>query len=142
MATLGVALSLTLFSLGGANSTCKFCLRTLIFGRPMTIFGPVLDMIVVSSAVIAGTMCEESRSDINIDLLCLVRVHCFASSLVTLRGYKSSSHHCVALHLLRQSIVPSSPPSLRLKRKRKRKKEEKKKGEILVFRERYFSFPL
>jgi hypothetical protein len=72
-----------LFTLGGADSTCRFCLRTLSFGRPMIIVEPILDMIAVSRAVVAGTMCEESRSGINIDLLCLVRVRCFASSLVT-----------------------------------------------------------
>jgi hypothetical protein len=49
----------------------------------MIIVEPILDMIAVSRAIVAGTMCEESRSGINIDLLCLVRVRCFASSLVT-----------------------------------------------------------
>jgi hypothetical protein len=37
LATLCVSLFLALFALGGANPTDGFCLRTLSFGRPMTI---------------------------------------------------------------------------------------------------------
>jgi hypothetical protein len=47
-----------------------------------------------------------------------VRVRSFASSVVTLRGYKAISRSCVNLRPLMQTTVASSPPSQRLKRKR------------------------
>jgi hypothetical protein len=55
LATLYVALSLALFALGGADSTGGFYLRTLSFGRPMIIMGPVLDTVVISRAVVVRT---------------------------------------------------------------------------------------
>jgi hypothetical protein len=39
--TFCVAFSLALFALGDIDPTGRFCLRTLNFGRPMTIVGPV-----------------------------------------------------------------------------------------------------
>jgi hypothetical protein len=58
LATLFVTLSLALFALCDTDLTGGFCLRTLSFGEPMIIVGPVLDMVVVSRAVV-GTSCEE-----------------------------------------------------------------------------------
>jgi hypothetical protein len=58
LATLCVALSLTLFALGIADSTGGFCLRTLSFSRPTTIMGPILDMVAVFHDV-EGVICEE-----------------------------------------------------------------------------------
>jgi hypothetical protein len=80
-------LSLALFALGGADLTDGFCIGTLSFGRPMTIVGPVLDMIAISHVVEVGMMYEEPRRHVNMDLLHLllrlVRARCFASSIVT-----------------------------------------------------------
>jgi hypothetical protein len=58
LATLCVVLSLALFALGGADPTSKFCLRTLSIAGPSIIMGPIWDTLVVSHAVIAGTMYE------------------------------------------------------------------------------------
>jgi hypothetical protein len=93
---------------------------------PTAIMGPVLDIVVISYVVIADTVCEELGRHVNMGLLCLVRAHCFTSSVVTPRGYKSRWTPLHTLHLLTQSIVLSSPPSLCLKR-RERKKEGKKR---------------
>jgi hypothetical protein len=53
----------------------------------MLIVGHILDTVAV-----VGTMCEESGKHVNVGLLrrllCLVRIHCFAFSVVTQRGYK------------------------------------------------------
>jgi hypothetical protein len=56
--TLCVALSLTLFALGGTDPASEFYLRTVSFSRHMTIVGPVLDMVVVSLDV-EGVRCKE-----------------------------------------------------------------------------------
>jgi hypothetical protein len=84
-------LSLTLFALGGADLTTS--LGTLGFGRPTTIVGLVLDIVAISHAIMVGTMHEELERCVNMGLLrlllCLARARCFASSVVTLRGYKS-----------------------------------------------------
>jgi hypothetical protein len=53
LATLCVSFSLTLFALGGADLTGRFCLRTLSFGRPTTIMRPIWDTFTISHAVIA-----------------------------------------------------------------------------------------
>jgi hypothetical protein len=58
LATLCVALSLTLFARGDADPAGGFYLRTLSNSRPMSIMGPVLDTIFASLAVV-GTSCEE-----------------------------------------------------------------------------------
>jgi hypothetical protein len=58
-------------------------------------------------------------------LLCPVRARCFASSVVTLQGYKIKRSPVRPLHPLAQTVVASSPPSMRLKRER-----EKKRGEF------------
>jgi hypothetical protein len=58
LATLCVALSLALFTLGGTDPTDEFCLRTLCYSRPTTIVGPVLDTVAISRAIV-GTLCEE-----------------------------------------------------------------------------------
>jgi hypothetical protein len=50
----------------------------------MIIVGLILD-----TAVVVGMMCEESGRHVNMGLLCLARARCFASSVVTPRGYKS-----------------------------------------------------
>jgi hypothetical protein len=68
-------------------------------------------------------MREESGRRVNMGLLCLVMVSCFASLIVTPRGYKSKWSPFAPLHPLTQSIIASSPPSLRVKRKRERERE-------------------
>jgi hypothetical protein len=52
-------------ALGGAEPAGEFCLRTLVFIRPTTIVGPILDTVAVSRDV-AGTMCEESVRRVNV----------------------------------------------------------------------------
>jgi hypothetical protein len=52
LAILCETLSLALFGLGGTDPASGFCLRTLSFGRPMPIVGPVLDMVAVSHIAI------------------------------------------------------------------------------------------
>jgi hypothetical protein len=59
LATSCVALSLSLFALGGSDPTVKFCLGTLSLVGPSTIVGPIWDTITISHAVVAGMMCEE-----------------------------------------------------------------------------------
>jgi hypothetical protein len=59
LATLCVALSHTPFVLGDTDQTGGFCLRTLSFGRPMTIMGLVFDMVAISCDV-EGPIHEES----------------------------------------------------------------------------------
>jgi hypothetical protein len=58
LATRCVALSLTLFALGGADPTSWFCFQTLSFGRSMTIVGPILDTVAIS-CTIEGVIDEE-----------------------------------------------------------------------------------
>jgi hypothetical protein len=65
VAILCVALSLALFALCSADPTDRFCLRTLNFGRPMPIVGPILDIVVVFRNVV-GMMCEESGRRANV----------------------------------------------------------------------------
>jgi hypothetical protein len=48
LATLCVALSLTLFALGGVDPTEGFYIQTLSFSRVMIIVGPILDTVVAS----------------------------------------------------------------------------------------------
>jgi hypothetical protein len=68
LATLCVALSLTLFALGGADATGRFCLRTLSCSRLIAIMGLILDIVIVSRAVV-GTSCEELGRRVNMGLL-------------------------------------------------------------------------
>jgi hypothetical protein len=65
LATLCVALSLTLFALGSADPTVGFCLRTLALGKTTAIVGPILDTVVISHTVEA-TLCKESKGHVNI----------------------------------------------------------------------------
>jgi hypothetical protein len=58
LATLYVALSFILSTLGCADPTGGFCLRTLSFSRPTAIVGPILDMVAISS-VVQCMICEE-----------------------------------------------------------------------------------
>jgi hypothetical protein len=101
LATLCVALSLTLFTLGGANPTDRFCLRTLSYCRPMAIVGPVLDTIAISYDV-ADTSCKKLGWLVNMCLLhpftAPVRACHFTSSVVTAWGYKAGGRPCVNLH--------------------------------------------
>jgi hypothetical protein len=60
-----VTLSLALFALGGVDPASGFCLRTLSFGRPTPIMGPILDTVVISCDLM-GMMCEESGRRVNI----------------------------------------------------------------------------
>jgi hypothetical protein len=117
LATLCVDLSLTLFALGNSNSTCGFCIKTLTCCRPTAIMGPILDKVGVSCNV-EGASCEELGWCINSCLLrpCTapVRAQCFASSVVTPRGYKASGCPYVNLCALAQHLIISSPPSLQL----------------------------
>jgi hypothetical protein len=48
LATLCVALSLTLFALGGVDPTEGFYIQTLSFSRVMIIVRPILDTVVTS----------------------------------------------------------------------------------------------
>jgi hypothetical protein len=114
LVTLCVALSLALFSLGGPDPGGWFFLRILRFGRPMAIVGPILDTVVISHAIVVGTMCVESGRPVNMGLLHLVRARCFASSVVTPQGNKSqklplrtpTSSHTISRCLLASLIVP------------------------------------
>jgi hypothetical protein len=103
LATLYVALSLTLFAWGGADPTDGFCLRTLSCSWPTTIMGPVLDTVSISHTVV-GTSREEMERHVNMGLLfpftMLVRARRFASSVLTLRGYKDGGRPCTHLHPL------------------------------------------
>jgi hypothetical protein len=98
LATLCVALSLTLVALGGSDPTGEFCLGTMSVADPSAIMGPVLDTIVVSCGV-EGTLCEELGWHVNSCLLRLFIVppgaHGFASLVVTPRVYKVGGHHYV-----------------------------------------------
>jgi hypothetical protein len=69
--------------------TGGFCLGTLSSSRPMAIEGPILDTVVITYAIIVGASCEELGRCVNVGLLHLVRVHRFASLVVTPWGYKS-----------------------------------------------------
>jgi hypothetical protein len=51
LAIICVTLSPALFALGSTNPTGSFYLRTLSFSRPMTIMGPILDMVSISHSV-------------------------------------------------------------------------------------------
>jgi hypothetical protein len=114
LATICVILSLTLFALGNADPVGEFCIRTLSYSRPMTIMEPILDTVIISRVVV-GTSCEELRRRVNMGLLRLVRAHHFASSVVTQWGYKAGGRPCTHLCPLAQTLVASSPLSLRLK---------------------------
>jgi hypothetical protein len=70
LALLCVALSLTLFPLGGADVTSGLYLGTRSFASPSVIMGPILDTIVVSRDV-ASMLCEELAWHVNMYLLCL-----------------------------------------------------------------------
>jgi hypothetical protein len=59
LATLCVALSLSLFALGGSNPTGRFYLRTMSFTGPSAIMGLVWDSVAISCVVIVGAMCKE-----------------------------------------------------------------------------------
>jgi hypothetical protein len=108
----------------------------------MTIVGPILDMVVISHVVVVGKMCEEFGRHIHMGLLhlllCLVRAHHFAYSIVTLWGYKSkqpplctfTSSHTNTFCLLASLLAPE-------------KERDREKGRFLGFRECcFFSFPL
>jgi hypothetical protein len=112
-----VTLSLALFALGSADPSGGFCLRTWSCCRPTTILGSIFDMFTVSHDV--GAMsCKELERRVNMCLLlpftAPVRDRCFASSVVTPRGYKAYGWPCTNLHPLARTLVASSPPSLHL----------------------------
>jgi hypothetical protein len=65
LATLCVGSSLTLFSLGDADPTSGFCLRTLSSGRPTAIASPILDTMVISLTV-EDMVCEEYEGHVNV----------------------------------------------------------------------------
>jgi hypothetical protein len=118
------------------------CHGTLRFGRPTTIMGPILDMVVVCHAVVAGAMCEESGWRVNMGLLCLVRACSFMSSVVTPWGYKSRRSPLrtpTSSRTIHHSILTSFPTP---KEREWEKKRENKKGGLFGFRECCFSFPL
>jgi hypothetical protein len=54
LATLCVALSVTLYAMCGTDLIGGFCLRTQNFAGPSSIVGPILDMVTVSCDI-AGT---------------------------------------------------------------------------------------
>jgi hypothetical protein len=129
-------LSLALFALGGDDMTGGFCLGTLSSSRPMAIEGPILDTVVITYAIIVGASFEELGRCVNVGLLHLVRVHRFASLVVTPWGYKSRRSPYWTLHPLTRTSVASSPPSSCLKRERKREREREREGERGGGRER------
>jgi hypothetical protein len=94
LATHYVISSLTLFALGCSYLTSGFCLGTLSVASPSAIVGPILDTTVISHDV-EGASCEELVWCINSCLLHLftapARARCFASLVVTPRGYKAGS---------------------------------------------------
>jgi hypothetical protein len=98
LSTLCVASCLSLFALAGSDPTGGFHLGTLSIAGPSLIMGPILDMVAISRDV-EGTSCEEMGWHINSCLLHLfttpARALRFASSVVTLWGYKYGSHPCV-----------------------------------------------
>jgi hypothetical protein len=65
-------LSFAVFALGGADPNVGFYLRILRFDRPMIIVRPIWDTIVVSCAIVASAMCEESVRHVNMGLLPLI----------------------------------------------------------------------
>jgi hypothetical protein len=98
MATLCVALSLTLFALGGVDLTGGFCLRPLSFGRPLGNRGARLGY---GCRILCYRSWHNVRGvgrHVNMGLLRLVRAHRFTSSLLTPQDYKSMrSHLCTAI---------------------------------------------
>jgi hypothetical protein len=93
-------------------------------------------------------MCEEAGRRVNMGLLCFVRAHYFASSILTPQGYKSEQR---PLHTLTPSRIISHcllvfflvPEERERERERERKKErERKRERFWSFRECCFSFPL
>jgi hypothetical protein len=113
-----VASSLALVARGDSDLTSRLCLGTLSYRRPMTIVGPILDTFTVSDDVVVMS-CEELERCVNMGLVCHfttpVRARCFASSVVTLRGYKVGGCPCTNLRPLARTPIASSPPSLCLK---------------------------
>jgi hypothetical protein len=103
---------------GGVDPTGGFYPRTLSYIRPTTIVRPILDTVDISHAVIVGTTCEESGRCVDVGLLCLIRAHRFASSVLTSRGYKVGDRPCPPLRSLTRTPIDSSLPSLCLKRER------------------------
>jgi hypothetical protein len=70
-----------------------------------------------------------------------VRAHRFASSVVTLRGYKAGGHPCVNLHPLALPPIASLHPSLWLKRKRDREIDLEIAERLFELTGRCFFFP-
>jgi hypothetical protein len=93
-ATLCVTSSLVLFSLGGSDPTGGFHLGIISVAGPSAILGPILDTVAVSCNV-EGASFDKLGWHINSCLLHLftapARARRFASSDVTLRGYKAGS---------------------------------------------------
>jgi hypothetical protein len=124
---------------------CHFIPRSVVgYCRPTTIMGPILDTVVVSCDVV-GTSCEELGWHVNMYLLCPfnvpIRVHCFASLIVTLRAYKAGGHPCANLRPLARTPIASSPHSLRLEQKRGREIDLETGEKVVEFTEHCFSFP-
>jgi hypothetical protein len=133
--------------------TGGFCLGTLSSSRPMAIEGPILDTVVITYAIIVGASCEELGRCVNVGLLHLVRVHRFASLVVTPWGYKSrrspywtpTSSHTNFCCLLASFLVLEKGEKER-ERERERGRErgregEKTQGQFLGLGEFCFSFP-
>jgi hypothetical protein len=106
--------------------------------------GLILDMVALSHDA-ASASCKELGWCVNMCLLhpftLPVWAHCFASSVVTPRGYKAGGHLCANLHHLARPPVVSMPPSLRLKRKRNREIDLEIGERVVELRGRCFSFP-
>jgi hypothetical protein len=97
LATLCVVLSLALFALGGFDPTGGFRLGTMSIAGPLAILGSVLDTVAISHDV-NDTSCEELMWHVKSCLLHIftapARARRFASSIVTLRGYKVGKCPC------------------------------------------------
>jgi hypothetical protein len=144
LATLCVALSLTMFTRGDVDPVSGFCLLILSYGRPTTIMGPVLDIVAVSHDV-AGALHEESRWHVNMYLMhafiAPVGACRFASLVVIAQYYKAGSLPCANLDPLEQTPVSSSPPPLHLKRERGREIDLETRERVVELIGCYFSFP-
>jgi hypothetical protein len=91
-------------------TTGGFYLRTQSYHRTTVIMGPILDMVIVSRAIV-GMLCEEKGRHVNLGLLppftLPVRADRFTSSVVTPRAIKlvvALAHTYILSHKL-----PSHP---------------------------------
>jgi hypothetical protein len=134
LATLCVTFSLALFALGGTDPTGGFCLQSLIFSRPTTIMGLVLDMVAVSRTIDV-MICEErgrgggegACKRIQCPLLHSAKAHGLTASALTQWG---SENNRLPLHTPASSRISSChlPVILLMPKEREREKRKGKKS--------------